>query len=208
MRHLKKIMQSIYFLINGMAKEGRIFTHLTNEEKIILYTVSKKLRDGSVAVEIGSYLGASSCFISKGLNQTSKLYCIDTWGNHAMSYGDEDTGDNNLTEKDTYVEFRKNTEKYRSKIIELRGWSTEVIKELIDQEKKIDFLFIDGDHNYEGVKADWNLYSPLLTRGSLIAFHDTSWAEGVKKVIKEDVLRMADLVKKSTNLEIYKIKNT
>jgi len=37
---------------------------------------------------------------------------------------------------------------------------------------KIDFLFIDGDHTYEGVKADYELYSPLVRPGGLIAFHD------------------------------------
>lgn len=36
----------------------------------------------------------------------------------------------------------------------------------------IDFLFIDGDHSYEGVRADYELYSPLVRKGGLIAFHD------------------------------------
>jgi predicted O-methyltransferase YrrM len=36
----------------------------------------------------------------------------------------------------------------------------------------IDFLFIDGDHTYEGVKADFELYSKLVRRGGLVAFHD------------------------------------
>ncbi len=38
--------------------------------------------------------------------------------------------------------------------------------------KNIDFLFIDGDHRYSGVKRDWTLYSPLVKRNGLIAFHD------------------------------------
>ncbi len=36
----------------------------------------------------------------------------------------------------------------------------------------IDVVFIDGDHTYEGVKADYELYSPLVAPGGLIAFHD------------------------------------
>lgn len=36
-----------------------------------------------------------------------------------------------------------------------------------------DFAFIDGDHSYEGVKSDWLMYSPLIRRGGLVAFHDT-----------------------------------
>ncbi len=39
-------------------------------------------------------------------------------------------------------------------------------------EQPLDFLFIDGDHTYEGVKRDFNLYSPLVRPGGLIALHD------------------------------------
>jgi len=31
---------------------------------------------------------------------------------------------------------------------------------------------IDGDHEYEGVLADFNAYLPLVRPGGLIAFHD------------------------------------
>jgi predicted O-methyltransferase YrrM len=44
--------------------------------------------------------------------------------------------------------------------------------ERILQEHKLDFLFIDGDHTYEGVKKDFQMYSPLVRKGGLIAFHD------------------------------------
>jgi len=36
----------------------------------------------------------------------------------------------------------------------------------------IDFLFIDGDHTYEGVKQDFEMYSQLVSEGGLIALHD------------------------------------
>lgn len=38
--------------------------------------------------------------------------------------------------------------------------------------KQLDFLLIDGDHSYEGVKRDFEMYSPLVRRGGLVAFHD------------------------------------
>lgn len=37
---------------------------------------------------------------------------------------------------------------------------------------KLDFLFIDGDHTYEGVKRDFEMYSPLVRPGGIVAFHD------------------------------------
>ena len=38
--------------------------------------------------------------------------------------------------------------------------------------EKLDFLFIDGDHSYEGVKADWEDYRGFVRPGGLVAFHD------------------------------------
>jgi cephalosporin hydroxylase len=44
------------------------------------------------------------------------------------------------------------------------------VKEILNG-RNIDFLFIDGDHTYEGVKKDFEMYSPLVKKG-IIAFHD------------------------------------
>ena len=38
--------------------------------------------------------------------------------------------------------------------------------------RPVDFLFVDGDHDYEGVRKDYDLYGPLVRPGGLIAFHD------------------------------------
>ena len=37
---------------------------------------------------------------------------------------------------------------------------------------RVDILFIDGDHTYDGVKKDFEMYSPLVRPGGLICFHD------------------------------------
>lgn len=36
----------------------------------------------------------------------------------------------------------------------------------------LDFLLIDGDHTYEGVRQDYEMYSPAVRKDGLIAFHD------------------------------------
>ncbi|PQO29814.1 class I SAM-dependent methyltransferase [Bremerella cremea] len=36
----------------------------------------------------------------------------------------------------------------------------------------LDFLLIDGDHSYSGVKQDFEMYAPLVRKDGLIAFHD------------------------------------
>lgn len=39
-------------------------------------------------------------------------------------------------------------------------------------DNKLDFLFIDGDHRYEAIKSDYEMYSPLVKEGGVIGFHD------------------------------------
>jgi cephalosporin hydroxylase len=36
----------------------------------------------------------------------------------------------------------------------------------------LDYLFIDGDHSYPGVKCDFEMYGPMVRKGGLIALHD------------------------------------
>lgn len=38
--------------------------------------------------------------------------------------------------------------------------------------RELDILFIDGDHSFEGVRKDFELYSGLVRQGGIIAFHD------------------------------------
>lgn len=45
------------------------------------------------------------------------------------------------------------------------------VTDILNQEK-LDILFIDADHSYEGVKKDFEMYSPLVRKGGIIAFHD------------------------------------
>jgi predicted O-methyltransferase YrrM len=49
-------------------------------------------------------------------------------------------------------------------------------------EEQLDFLFIDGDHSYSGVKKDFEDYSPFVGPGGIIAFHDI-----VKREIEPEI---------------------
>lgn len=67
----------------------------------------------------------------------------------------------------------------------------------------VDFLFIDGDHTYEGVKRDWQIYAPMVRPGGFVALHDTKrigekWAGNV------EVRRFADeMQQKFPSIEIW-----
>lgn len=40
--------------------------------------------------------------------------------------------------------------------------------------EQLDALFIDGDHSYEGVRADFERYAPLVRGGGIVALHDVN----------------------------------
>ncbi len=43
----------------------------------------------------------------------------------------------------------------------------------VRQDIKIDYLHIDGEHSYEGVKKDFELYSTIMSENGMITIHDT-----------------------------------
>lgn len=194
---IKKLQKLLYLFLKDiyyrlfvfLKKANQIFTHLTAEEKYFLYD---SIIPNSVCVEIGSYLGASSVCIASSPN-CSKLYCVDTWNNDAMSEGN----------RDTYSIFLANTRNLSHKIFPIREYSA---KAGLNFNEKIDFLFIDGDHSYEGVKADVESWLPWLRSGGVLIMHDSGWAEGVQRVIQENVLHSCLTWKFLPNMFIAKIK--
>ena len=56
----------------------------------------------------------------------------------------------------------------------------------IRQDIKIDYLHIDGDHSYEGVKKDFELYSTIMSENGIITIHDTDGVYHNTFVVTED----------------------
>lgn len=72
----------------------------------------------------------------------------------------------------------------------------EEVNERINGE--VDFLFIDGNHTYEGVKADFEMYKELVTDDGLIAFHDIVHHPNGKEMV-EDRKNVPDIEKRHLN---------
>lgn len=60
--------------------------------------------------------------------------------------------------------------------------SASVNFDLLLGERKFDLAFVDGDHNYNGVKNDWE---KVKTRARIVTFHDIAYASGVIQLWKE-----------------------
>ena len=64
----------------------------------------------------------------------------------------------------------------------LRGYSQDFVN--LFEDKSLDYIFIDGDHSYEGALRDCELYFPKIKNGGVFAGHDWSF-EGVQKAVNE-----------------------
>lgn len=163
------------FCVYGNRSSWYIFTHTTVFERLLLYRLALQQPSGATIVEIGSYLGASTCFLAaavKKIDGGATLHCVDTWENDAMTEGS----------RDTWGDFQRNTRQYGDLIVPHRGRAEE-IGNLFN--KRIDLLFVDGDHSYEGCRRDVLTWLPYLNPGGIIVMHDYGWAEGVRQVVGE-----------------------
>ncbi len=107
-------------------------------------------------------------------------------------------------QKDRVFAFRENTNRFygrfilddsKSKFIFGKSHDPSSLEKLdrILNNKKLDLLFIDGDHSYKSVLADYLLYKDFVNEGGIIAFHDTRNTinnSGVKKCL--DKIKMLD----------------
>ena len=148
----------------------RIRTRLTDAEKVLLFKTARRLPICCAGLEVGSYIGASACFIGSAIKgRRGKLHCVDTWTNKGMDEG----------ERDTWAEFAENTARLRNVIIPHRGLSLEVAE---DFSVVLDFLFIDADHSDEAVDADARAWLPKVRPGGIVAMHDIGY-EAVQKAV-------------------------
>jgi predicted O-methyltransferase YrrM len=148
-------------------------THMTVQERLALLQLCLDRPEGFTALEIGSYLGASTAFLAMAaLRRNGHVHAVDTWENHGMGAEGE---------WDTWNEFRANTAPFAHYITAHRGRSLEIAKQGLIP---CDALFIDGDHKYESVKADLEAWLPSLRDGGTLAMHDFD-QEGVRRAFAE-----------------------
>ncbi len=122
-----------------------------------------------IGAEIGVYTGGNARSMLNTLN-IKKLYLIDPY----TPYGD--TPCTRLEE--AKQKAIKNTNKFKETVIFIEKFSHDAVKEIPD----LDFVYIDGNHDYEYVKEDIESYYPEIKKGGTISGHDFN--EDNPRVIK------------------------
>ncbi len=123
-------------------------------------------RGQQAIVEIGSYRGKSTCLLasaSAGVGGT--VYAIDPH----ITTGDDAEG---LYGRADHEALLANLKRYGvdQRVVPIERMSIDARAAWGD--KAIDFLWIDGDHTYEGIDADLRAWVGLVRPGGLIAAHD------------------------------------
>lgn len=137
------------------------------QNKKEIYGLLKMLeeRDVKTILEIGSAYGGTLFLLSNIAPHNGVIISIDL---PAQIF----KGGYPKWREKLYHSFSSNSQKLY--LIRKNSHSNEASDEVntLLEGDNIDFLFIDGDHSYEGVKKDFNIYSKLVKENGLIGFHD------------------------------------
>jgi MMP 1-O-methyltransferase len=145
---------------------------LTDEEGEALYELARSCSGEGVIVEIGSWKGKSTVCLGVGSQDGGcvPVYAIDPHADHR--FGD----------------FKTNVD--RAGIAELVRPIASLSQPAADGfEEPIELLFVDGSHEYDLVLEDFEKWVPKVVDGGWVAFHDTTWTAGPRKVVGQGVYR-------------------
>jgi predicted O-methyltransferase YrrM len=116
------------------------------------------------ALEIGTARGGTLLFLCRLASPRATIISVDLPRGKSGGYG--------RAQGWLYKRFARRKQRLRL----LQGDSHS--RDMLDKVKaalkgqELDYLFIDGDHRYEGVKQDFELYAALVRKGGVIALHD------------------------------------
>ena len=175
----------------GLIAPGQVRSEITSLAELV-----KKLKPKTV-LEIGTAEGGTLFLFSRLADPRAKIISIDLPGG---KFG----GGYPKWKINLYKSFSLSSQKlYLLRENSHSASALKHVKEIIGT-APIDFLFIDGDHTYEGVKKDFEMYSLLVKEGGIIAFHDIAEHPPEKNC---DVRRFWEEIKKEDSEEFIENPN-
>lgn len=141
-------------------------------ENIYNYAI-ERFADNSVFVEIGTWLGQSTCFMCellKAKKRNIRFFGIDTF------LGEKNADlQQKLVEEEGGSIYRKFL--HNMKDADILGYVTPIAMKSADacklfKDGSVDFIFLDAEHLYDNVKQDLENWYPKLSKGGLFAGHD------------------------------------
>lgn len=169
-------------LLRGVApREGFVFMLKPLKPRKHIQVIQERFKDTPlVGVEVGVFRGYNSQELMRHLN-VSKLYLID-------SYEDNPKAVEYFT-KERLVNARNDAKarmkEFGDKIVWIHKMSDEAFGDI---KEKVDFVYVDADHDYEPVKKDIDNSYAILKEGGILAGHDLTYP-GVFRAYSEFLLQ-------------------
>jgi predicted O-methyltransferase YrrM len=145
---------------------------LTDEEGAALYELAQRCTGRGVIVEIGSWKGKSTICLGLGsrAGNAVRIYAVDPHTDYR--FGD----------------FEHNVE--RAGIADLVVPIASLSQAAADDfHEPIELLFVDGSHEEALVDEDFDKWVPKVVEGGWVAFHDTTWTRGPRRVVGRRMYR-------------------
>ena len=142
---------------------------LSDNEKWMLLAFLLKLereRNSVNYLEVGIYAGSTIRFLKENTNNIV-FTGVDLFEDFLPS-------DDNTHMWKNYSIRQVEEALDSSRVFLHKGNSVDVLCRLQSENKKFDFIFIDGNHTYSATKSDYQAAMPLLNEGGYIAFHNCS----------------------------------
>ena len=141
------------------------FIAIQNEYELKNFLKIVRDRKPGLVVEIGTARGGVLYCLSQLATRDATLVSIDL-------PGAPNCGGQTAVEREVFATFGPSSQKFHFIPEDSHLDSTVKQLETILQGRKIDLLFIDGDHSYEGCLQDFEMYKKYVSMEGLIIFHD------------------------------------
>jgi len=146
---------------------------LSDEQTKLYKRMVNTASDGAHFVEIGCWKGKSTVMMAVEILNSGKKIRFDAIDSFVGS--DEHQSFKSIQNNTLQTEFLANIEPVKHIVNPIVGDSSSMASRYPD--KSIDFLFIDGDHSFEGVVKDIQAWLPKMKEGGIIAGDDFSVEE-------------------------------
>jgi hypothetical protein len=113
--------------------------------------------------EIGVWHGVTTCCLRRAMAPDGVLFCIDPFPVGRLGFSAQ------------RIIARRELAKIRNgqlRWICATGYQAGLSYKL-EEKQPLEFSFIDGDHNFDGLREDWAAWSPWIGSGGIVALHDS-----------------------------------
>lgn len=146
------------------------------ERGLLLYTFAK-ISKAKVVIETGTANGFSAVCLAKAIRDNGfldgELHTFDSY-----AWGEEFSSPNNAKKS---VELNGVEDIVKCHV----GKSIDILQDILKSlNAKVDFAYIDSEHDYETPKKEFEIIEPYLNDGAYIFFHDTD-IESVGRAVSD-----------------------